>query len=395
MTIAIAPTLPDLQEGIRNLLPEITAIRHDLHRHPELAFEERRTADLVARYLTGLGYTVTPGVAKTGLVATLVKGSGRRKLALRADMDALPITEQTGLPYQSNRPGVMHACGHDGHTAILLAAARQLAERSHFSGTLHLVFQPAEEIGAGARAMLNDGLVDRFPVDAIYGLHNWPGLEAGRFAFIEGPAMASVDQAIIRFKGQGGHGAEPHTTVDPVVVAAQFITALQSVVARNIDPRDMAVVTIGSIHGGSASNVIPESVELKLTARAFREEVRAQLKERIPALAVAHAKGFGAKAEIAYRLGFPIVDNSERETRFARDVALATFGADAIDLRFQPRTASEDFAYFLAEIPGSYFFVGNGLGAPLHSPHFNFNDNAIEPAAIHWVRLAETFLQPS
>ena len=381
-----------VEQGIAAFIDEIVALRHDLHQYPELAFQERRTSKLVASHLSSWGYDVTTGIAGTGLVATLKRGDGERRIGIRSDMDALPIEEATGLAYASSNPGVMHACGHDGHTAILLAAARYLAESGTFNGTLHLIFQPAEEIGAGARKMISDGLFDRFPVDAVFGLHNWPGVPSGQFGFVAGAAMASVDQANIRILGKGGHGAEPHRAVDPVLASASFITALQSVVSRNVDPQEMAVATIGSIHAGSASNVIPERVEMKLTMRAFTETVRQQLRERIPALARAQAESFGAVAEVDYRLGFPALINYREETDFARTVALDTFGPARVEEGFKPRTASEDFAFMLQEKPGSYLFVGNGDTAPLHSAHYAFDDAIIAPAARYWVRLAETFL---
>ncbi|MBY5330527.1 M20 aminoacylase family protein [Rhizobium leguminosarum] len=381
-----------VERGIAACLDEIIALRHDLHQYPELAFQELRTSKLVASRLSSWGYEVATGIAGTGIVATLRRGEGKKRIGIRADMDALPIEEATGLAYASSNPGVMHACGHDGHTAILLAAARYLAESGNFSGTLRLIFQPAEEIGAGARKMISEGLFERFPVDAVFGLHNWPGVPTGQFGFVTGPAMASVDKAIIKIIGKGGHGAEPHRTVDPVLASASFITALQSVVSRNVDPQDMAVVTVGSIHAGSASNVIPESVEMQLTMRAFSETVRQLLRERIPALARAQAESFGAEADVNYRLGFPALVNHAAETAFARDVAHDALGPAAIEKDFRPRTASEDFAFMLQANPGSYLFVGNGDSAPLHSAHYNFNDAIIAPAARYWVRLAETFL---
>ncbi|NEH58631.1 amidohydrolase [Rhizobium leguminosarum] len=381
-----------VERGIAACLDEIIALRHDLHQYPELAFQELRTSKLVASRLSSWGYEVATGIAGTGIVATLRRGDGKRRIGIRADMDALPIEEATGLAYASSNPGVMHACGHDGHTSILLAAAHYLAESGNFSGTLRLIFQPAEEIGAGARKMISEGLFERFPVDAVFGLHNWPGVPTGQFGFVTGPAMASVDKAIIKIIGKGGHGAEPHRTVDPVLASASFITALQSVVSRNVDPQDMAVVTVGSIHAGSASNVIPESVEMQLTMRAFSETVRQLLRERIPALARAQAESFGAEADVNYRLGFPALVNHAAETAFARDVAHDALGPAAIEKDFRPRTASEDFAFMLQANPGSYLFVGNGDSAPLHSAHYNFNDAIIAPAARYWVRLAETFL---
>ncbi|HEV7304683.1 M20 aminoacylase family protein [Ensifer sp.] len=381
-----------VERGLGTFLDEIVAIRRDLHQHPELAFQEKRTSGLIGDLLTGWGYEVNNGIAGTGIVATLRRGQGERAIGLRADMDALPIEEATGLAYASRHKGVMHACGHDGHTAILLAAARFLAEEGRFDGTLRLIFQPAEEIGAGARKMLSEGLFERFPVDAIFGLHNWPGAPAGRFGFVEGPAMASVDQANITVVGKGGHGAEPHLTVDPVLATASLITALQSLVSRNVDPQHMAVVTVGSIHGGQASNVIPESVSLKLTLRAFNGDVRRLLGERVQALARAQAESFGARADVDYRLGFPALVNHAAETDFARTVALGAFGPDAIVADFKPRTASEDFAFFLEEKAGNYAFVGNGDSAALHSAQYDFNDAIIAPAARYWVRLVETFL---
>lgn len=381
-----------VETGIAVHLDEFIALRHDLHQYPELAFQERRTSKLVASHLSSWGYEVATGIAGTGIVATLARGNGKRVIGIRADMDALPIEEATSLSYASSNPGVMHACGHDGHTTILLAAARYLAESSNFSGTLRLIFQPAEEIGAGARKMISEGLFERFPVDAVFGLHNWPAVPAGHFGFVADAAMASVDQAVIRIVGKGGHGAEPHRAVDPVLASASFITALQSIVSRNVDPQDMAVVTVGSIHAGSASNVIPESVELKLTMRAFSQAVRDKLQERVPALARAQAESFGATAEVDYRLGFPALINHRAETAFARDVALSSFELERVEAGFRPRTASEDFAFMLQEKPGSYLFVGNGDSAPLHSAHYDFNDAIIAPAARYWVRLIETFL---
>ncbi|GGD74150.1 MULTISPECIES: M20 aminoacylase family protein [Rhizobium] len=381
-----------VEKGIAAYLDEIIALRHDLHQYPELAFQELRTSKLVASHLSAWGYEVATGIAGTGVVATLRRGDGKKRIGIRADMDALPIEEATGLAYASSNPGVMHACGHDGHTAILLAAARYLSENGNFNGTLRLIFQPAEEIGAGARKMISEGLFDRFPVDAVFGLHNWPGVPTGQFGFVAGPAMASVDKAIIKIIGKGGHGAEPHRTVDPVLASAAFITALQSVVSRNVDPQEMAVVTVGSIHAGSASNVIPESVEMQLTMRAYSEIVRQLLRERIPALAHAQAESFGAEADVNYRLGFPALVNHAGESEFASRVAYDALGPAAIEKDFRPRTASEDFAFMLQANPGSYLFVGNGDSAPLHSAHYNFNDAIIAPAARYWVRLAETFL---
>lgn len=385
-----------VEEGIAAFIGEFKALRQDLHRHPELSFQEHRTAAIVAERLASWGYEVTTGIAGTGVVGRLVRGNGSGKsLGIRADMDALPITEATGLPYASENAGVMHACGHDGHTTVLLAAARFLAESGRFDGTLNLIFQPAEENGGGANRMIAEGLFERFSCDAVFGLHNWPCVGEGHFGCVTGPAMASVDQITITVRGKGGHGAAPHETVDPVVASAHIITALQTVVSRNVDPLDMGVVTVGSIHGGAAPNVVPESVELKLTARAFKPEVRATLQERIPAIARAQAESFGATAEVQYRPGYPAVLNHDAETALARSVAVDTFGAARVDAGFRPRTASEDFAFMLLKRPGSYVFVGNGDGASLHSPYYDFNDAILAPSATYWVRLAERFLAPA
>ena len=389
---------PSHNRHIAAFADQAIAIRHDLHQHPELAFEEHRTSARIANLLADWGYDVTTGVGGTGVggtgvVGTLRRGSGTRSIGLRADFDALPISEDSGLPYASSTPGVMHACGHDGHTTILLTAAHHLARHGRFEGNVQLVFQPAEETGKGATRMIEDGLFERFPVDAIFGLHNWPGIAAGRLGFVDGPAMASVDWAGIRIIGKGGHGAEPHTGVDPILVAAHLVTALQSLVSRNVDPRAMAVVTVGAIHGGNAANVIPDSVELKLTVRAFLPEVRQHLRERIQTLTTALVSSFGADVQIDFPVGFPSVLNHPAETAFARNAARQLFGADTVIDQLPPRTASEDFAFLLQQRPGSFLFVGNGDSAPLHSPRYVFNDASIVPAASYWAHLTERFLE--
>lgn len=393
MNIPIEPAalLGAAQDSFAQSIGDFIALRRELHRQPELAFQEHRTSARIAGLLSEWGYEVTTGLAETGVVGTLRVGNGPRRLGLRADIDALPIQEPAGEG-ASQIPGVMHACGHDGHTAILLAAAKHLAETRDFSGTLHLIFQPAEEIGSGARRLLAEGLLERFPLDAIFGLHNWPGVPLGQFGFVTGPAMAAVDQIHTTIRGKGGHGAAPHETVDPIVAAAQVITALQTVVSRNVDPLEAAVVTVGSIHGGEASNVIPDTVELKLTLRSFSPVVRDVLAARVPALISSVAEGLGAHAEVEYRRGFPAVTNHAAETAFARSVAVDLLGEAAVPESFRPRTASEDFAYFLEKVPGSFLFVGTGPGAPLHSPDYRFNDAIIAPAAAFWAALAERFL---
>lgn len=371
-------------------LADFVALRHRLHASPELSGEEHAISALVADLLRGWGYDVATCVGGTGVVATLRLGAGERSIGLRADMDALPITEATGVAYTSASPGVMHACGHDGHTTILLAAARDLAERRNFSGTVRLIFQPAEEIG-GAVQMLGDGLFERFPVDAVFALHNWPGVPAGEFRFVDGPAMASVDLVIITIKGKGGHGARPHDTVDPIVAASSLVIALQSIVSRNIDPLEAAVITVGMMHGGTLPNTIPDAVELQITVRSFTDAVRDRIRERIRVLAEAQAASYGAVAIVDHPPGFPALHNHHHETGFARQVAIRHFGAERVgDLA--PQLVSEDFAFMLQQRPGSYLFVGNGPSADLHSPHYDFNDEAIAPAAKYWVALAEDYL---
>ncbi|KAA9370043.1 M20 aminoacylase family protein [Ochrobactrum quorumnocens] len=382
----------EIEAGLASFIDEFIALRRDIHTHPELAFKETRTSALVADYLKQWGYDVTTGVGGSGVVGTLKRGNSNKTIGIRADMDALPINEATGLDYASSNSGVMHACGHDGHTTVLLAAARYLAQSGRFSGTVHLIFQPAEEIGAGARRMIEDGLFERFPCDAVYGLHNWPGVPAGKFGFVTGPAMASVDRARIRVNGRGGHGAEPHKSVDPVVVASSIVLALQTVVARNLDPLDMGVVTVASIHGGDALNVIPAHVDLGITIRSFSQTVREELRRRIEAVARSQAESFGAVADVNYQWGFPALINAKAETEFARQVALGTFPTGTVIEDFRPRTASEDFAFMLEQKPGTYFFVGNGDSAGLHSPNYNFNDEILLPAALFWVRLTEASL---
>ncbi len=384
------PPLSDAQSHVLAHINDFVALRHELHAAPELAFHEYATTARIAALLESCGYGVER-LTQTGLIATLQSGDGPR-LGLRADIDALPITEATGLSYASKAAGVMHACGHDGHSAILLAAAHSLAKRKAFRGTLHLIFQPAEEIGAGAKALLDAGLFSRFPMDAIFGLHNWPGLDVGRFGFVEGPAMAAIDKIEARIYGRGGHGAEPHLATDPVLVAAHAVTALQSVVSRNVDPRQMAVVTVGALHAGEANNVIPDSAEMKLTLRSYAPEVRDLLKVRVPQILHGVSAGFGARAQVEVYHGFPAVINHPAQTALIRRIAAQVLGDAAIEPDFAPRTASEDFAYYLQQRPGAFIFCGNGDSAPLHSPEYRFNDDAIAPAASLWVALAEDFL---
>jgi len=373
---------------------ELTAIRRHLHAHPELSFEEAETARFVAEKLESWGYEVTRNVGGHGVVARMTVGAGKKSIAIRADMDALPITEETGRPYASTVAGKMHACGHDGHTTILLGAAEYLAHTRRFNGTVNLIFQPAEEAGAlsGAPAMIADGLFERFPFDVIFGLHNHPGAPEGTWLMRSGPLMAAADSAEIIIKGKGGHASRPHLTVDPVVVACNLVVSLQSVVSRSIDPTQTAVVTVGAIHAGEAANVIPESAKLLLSIRSFDPKVRDTLEARIRRLAETIADGYGATAEIEYTRGHPVVVNSEAETEFARKVAEELVGTDKVALcNLIP--GSEDFSHFLEHKPGSFLRLGNGMeSAILHSAKYDFADKSLTVGAAMWARLTERYL---
>lgn len=387
--------------AVRSIAAEMIQVRRHLHAHPELAYQEFETSDLVAARLAEWGYDVHRGLAGTGVVGTLKLGRGTRRLGIRADMDALPIHETTGLPYASQHAGRMHACGHDGHTAILLASARVLAQERGFDGTLHLIFQPAEEGLGGARRMVEEGLFERFPCDAVFALHNMPGFPAGRFGFREGQFTASSDSVTINVVGRGGHGSTPHLVADPIVAAAHIVIALQTIVSRNVDPRDTAVVSVGAIHGGDAPNVIPGTVSLRLTVRAYRPETRAMLRERITELVQAQAATLGVRAEVDYHWRYPAVINDLESTRLAREVAREWLGDEGIVRDLQPVTGSEDFSFMLERCPGSYLIVGNGEGdthgtggCQVHNPGYDFNDAILPIAASYWVRLARRFLAP-
>nr|WP_314629095.1 M20 aminoacylase family protein [uncultured Noviherbaspirillum sp.] len=386
-----------LLEGLHSQSAEFVAIRRDIHRHPELGFEEHRTSELVAESLAGWGYAVERKLGGTGVVGQLRKGSGIRTLGLRADMDALPVQEQTGLPHQSCHAGVMHACGHDGHTTMLLAAARYLSEQADFDGTLNLVFQPAEEGLGGARRMMEDGLFEKYPCDAIFAMHNMPGHAQGRLVLRDGPFMASSDYVTITLKGIGGHGAMPHLAADPVVAAAGIVIALQSIVSRNIDPQQTAVITVGALHAGSANNVIPQGATLELSVRALDRSVRQALETRIRDLVHAQAQSYGVTADIAYRRGYPVLVNTPAETDFARRVALDLLGEDKVTTQGEPLTGSEDFAFMLERVPGSYLLIGNGDGhsagaCMVHNPKYDFNDANLPIGAAYWVALAQAWL---
>ncbi|MBK7026038.1 MAG: amidohydrolase [Polaromonas sp.] len=390
-----------LQDALVHRVGEFIQLRRDIHQHPELAFEEHRTADLVASKLESWGYTVHRGLGGTGVVGTLKRGDGKRKLGIRADMDALPINENTGLAWASSTPGIMHACGHDGHTAILLAAAKAIAQNdspnSSFNGTLNLIFQPAEEGGGGAVRMMEDGLFTHHPCDAVFALHNMPGVPVGHFVFREGAAMASSDYASIRIKGKGGHGAMPHRAADALLAAAAIVLALQTVVSRNVDPLHTAVVTVGALHAGQANNVIPELATMELSVRALDPQVRLLLEQRIKALVTAQAESYGVTAEIDWRKGYCVLVNAVKETDFARQVAIDLVGTARVTLQGQALTGSEDFAFMLEQIPGSYLLIGNGDGdsagaCMVHNPGYDFNDENIATGADYWKALVKAFL---
>jgi hippurate hydrolase len=380
---------------LSNEMQDVVAIRRHLHQIPELGLSEFKTSDFVAEKLIEMGYEITRGIAKTGIVATLTNGDSPRSIGIRADFDALPIPEETGVDYVSQHPGVMHACGHDGHTAMLLGAAKILAERRNFDGTIHLIFQPAEENFAGARLMIEDGLFERFPCDAVFGLHNDPRIPFGHFVFREGPIMASADECKITVIGKGGHGAEPQVAADPIVAGASIIMALQTVVSRNIHPLQSAVITVGAFNSGIASNVIPERAEMAITVRALDADVRDALEMRIRQIAEGQAASYGMRVEIDYERGYPATVNHKTETDYVRDLAKRFAGEDKVHDLPNPIMGSEDFAYILQEKPGTYFFLGTQKtpdDPQLHHPRYNFNDDIIPTGTTFWVELAEKWL---
>jgi amidohydrolase len=371
----MAKPLPPL-ETIRGFHDELTAIRRDLHANPEIGLEEHRTAEIVAAKLAEWGIEVHRGVGKTGVVGVLKRGEGGKSIGLRADMDCLPMEEQTNLPYRSSKPGLMHACGHDGHTTMLLGAARYLATSQAFQGTVHFIFQPGEEGVGGALAMLEDKLFERFPCDQVFALHNRPGQPIGTFAIGKGPQSAGGAFFDITITGRGAHGARPELSVDPVLVASHIITALQSIVARNVSPADTAVLSVTRVIAGDAYNVIPESAKLSGTARAFKGATMQMLEEGIRRIAKGVAEGFRAEAQVDFRLIFAPLINAEAETDVLADAAAAVVGEAKVDRAKPPSMGSEDFSFMMEKVPGAYIQVGNGDSAGLHNPAYNFNDEA-------------------
>jgi hippurate hydrolase len=387
--------LPALDD-IRAHEAEMVAIRQQIHANPELAYEEHATSDLVAERLARWGYEVHRGLGGTGVVGTLREGTSSRRIGLRADMDALPIAETSGKAWASKVFGKMHACGHDGHTAMLLSAARHLAATRNFDGHLHLVFQPAEEGLAGAKKMLDDGFLELFPCDAMFGMHNMPGRPEGQFMAVPGFAMASGDTCIIKVKGVGGHGAMPQSAVDPIVAASAIVMSLQTIVSRNVPPLQTGIISVGAFLAGDAANVIPGEAELRLTVRAFRPEVRDLLERRITEIAQHQAAVFGAVAEVDYIRRYPVLNNDPAMTDFCKQVVRDWLGDGGLVAEAEPISASEDFAFFLEKVPGCYINIGNGVGqhggCMVHNPGYDFNDRVLSTGATYWVKLAETYL---
>jgi len=391
---------------------QITALRREIHAHPELCFQEEHTAELVARKLAEWGIPVHRGLGRTGVVGIVRGGDSPRAIGLRADMDALPMTEFNQFAHASRQPGKMHACGHDGHTAMLLAAAQHLAAHRRFDGTVYLLFQPAEEGGGGAREMIKDGLFRQFPMDAVFGMHNWPGLKVGQFAVCEGSCMASSNEFRIVVHGRGAHGAMPHLAIDPVPVACQMVQAFQTIISRNMRPTEAGVISVTMIHAGEATNVVPDSCEIQGTVRTFTIALLDQIEQRMADIARHTAAAFGATAAFEFHRNYPPTINHAAEAALVRDVMRETVGVDNC-LRFEPAMTAEDFSYFLLERPGAYFFIGNGDGThrlayesrtagsgdgasisglgpcTLHNPHYDFNDDLIPLGATLWVRLVE------
>jgi amidohydrolase len=387
-------------DSIEKLQPDLTRIRRDLHAHPELAFGEQRTSDVVARELASYGIDVHRGLAGTGVVGTIRNGTSTRSIGLRADMDALPIQEANTFDHRSRHDGKMHACGHDGHTTMLLGAARHLAEARNFDGTVHFIFQPAEEHDGGGRVMVEQGLFDKFPMDAVYGLHNWPGLDLGRFALIPGPMMASADQFDIVVRGHGAHAAMPHLGVDPVVAGSAIVQALQTLVSRGIEPVDAAVISVTQFHAGDAYNVIPTEAVLRGTVRTFKPATRDAMEAGMRRICENTAAAYGASAEFTYQRGYPPLINWPEQTEISARVLEAMVGKDHVHRQFPPTMGAEDFAFMLQAKPGCYVFMGNGQGAGipgcmLHNPGYDFNDQALPIGASYWVRLVEHCLAKS
>jgi amidohydrolase len=381
-------------EGVLEMHAEMTEWRHELHAHPETAFEELRTSAMVAQKLESFGLSVHRGLGRTGVVGTLSAGAGKRAIGLRADMDALHIREENTFDHRSRHQGKMHACGHDGHTAMLLGAAKHLSDTRNFEGTVHFIFQPAEENEGGGREMVEQGLFEKFPCDSVYGMHNWPGMPVGQFGVRVGPTMASFDIFEIELTGRGSHAALPHTGVDPIVAASALVQALQTITSRNIDPTEPAVVTVTQIHAGDTWNVIPDAALVRGTARAFSPEIQDLLERRLRELCAGIAAAYGAQVKVRYERRYPPLINAARETETCAAVIEAMVGAENLQ-RVPPTMGSEDFAFMLQAKAGCYVFVGNGPGkggCMLHNPNYDFNDQILPLGTSYWVNLVEHIL---
>ena len=376
---------------------EMTLWRRDIHAHPEIAFEEHRTAKVVAEKLASFGIEVETGIAGTGVVGTITKGRGNRAIGLRADLDALPIHEANTFEHASKHPGKMHACGHDGHTTMLLGAAKYLAEQADFEGTVHLIFQPAEENEGGGRAMIEAGLFDKYPVESVFGMHNIPGMPVGSFAIKPGPMMAAFDIFKVKVIGKGGHAAMPQFTIDPIVIGSKIIEAYQSIISRFIDPQEPAVLSITQFHGGDAFNVIPNEIEISGCTRCFKPKIQVLMEDKMRQMATDICRAYGARAEFTYEKRYPPTINSETEAELAGQVAAGIVGAERVNFNPKAAMGSEDFAFMLQEKPGAYIWIGNGDGegsCSVHNPGYDFNDNVAPIGATYWVNLVETLLPP-
>ncbi|QDZ30274.1 M20 aminoacylase family protein [Noviherbaspirillum sp. UKPF54] len=393
-----------LLDPITRFQSELQQIRRDIHAHPELCFEEQRTADLIASKLTQWGIPIDRGMGVTGVVGIIQNGSSKRAIGLRADMDALPLQEVNSFPHASTHAGKMHACGHDGHVAMLLGAAHYLASHRNFDGTVYLIFQPAEEGGGGAKRMMDDGLFAKYPMDAVFGMHNWPGVAVGTFGVTAGPMMASSNEFEVIVKGKGSHAAQPHKGIDPIMTAIQIAQSWQTIITRNKSPIDAGVISITQIHAGSATNIVPDTATLIGTVRTFTTETLDLIEHRMRDVAQHTAAAFDAEVDFRFTRNYPPLINHAKETAFAAEVMRSIVGDDCVNTQVEPTMGAEDFAFMLQEKPGCYVFIGNGEGAHrhdghgmgpcnLHNPSYDFNDDLLPIGASYWVRLAEAYLR--
>ena len=387
----------EIIKELEELQPEMQSWRRDFHAHPEIAFEEHRTAQIVAEKLESFGIEVETGLAGTGVVGTLKKGTGNRSIGLRADLDALLINEANDFEHKSKTPGKMHACGHDGHTTMLLGAAKYLAEKGDFDGTITFIFQPAEENEGGGKVMIDDGLFDKYPVESVFGMHNIPGMPVGTFAMKSGPIMASFDIFNLKIIGKGGHAAMPHTSIDPIIIGTKIVDAYQSIVSRYIDPQEPVVLSVTQFHGGDAYNVIPNEIEMKGTVRCFSSKVQESIENQMEQITSSICSAYGADYELGYERRYPATINTADEVTISEKVAKNISGDEMVHTSPTPSMGSEDFAFMLQERPGSYIWIGNGDGegsCMLHNPGYDFNDEILPIGATYWVNMAEEILSP-